>query len=186
MRKYVLISAALLALGAGTWATTEVATLSCPGPFELRGASVTPGQGVPAWPALAGDKIASQETPVTFTFGDGSLVTLGSSSQASIEMSGRTPVFRLQSGTAHYSLKSLTAVKLMALNTIVSPAELSGRYGLDPAPQGATTAGGTPAMSSGVKAAIALSAFSAAASFSALGYSVSQGTGSGSPVSSSK
>jgi hypothetical protein len=184
MRKYILISAVVFAMGAGAWATTEVATLSSSGPFELRGASITPGQGVPAWPVLAGDRISSQKTVVTFTFPDGSLVTLGASSQVSVEVSGRTPVFRLEGGTAQYSLRSLTAVKLMALNTTVSPAELSGHYGLD-----TTTVKGVaaaPGANSGAKATLALSAVAAAASFSALGYSVSQGSSSGVAVSGSK
>jgi hypothetical protein len=183
MRRYILILAVVSLSGIGAWATAEVAMLSSSGPFELRGASVTPGQGIPAWPVLAGDKITSQKTPVTFTFTDGSLVILGTSSQAAVEMSGRTPVFRLQAGTAHYSLKSLTAVKLMALNTTVTPAALGGHYGLDSTTTAVKGVAPAPGLSTGVTTALALMGV---ATGGALGYAISQGVNSGSAVSGSQ
>ena len=108
------------------WAQAPVATVTSSGPFELRGANVTPGQGVPSWPGLAGDTIKAGNTPVTVTFPDRSTIILNPGSSAKLDLSGQTPVFQLTSGSASYSLKTLTAVKLMAATKVVTPSNLAG------------------------------------------------------------
>src|SRR6266700_2631193 len=108
------------------FAQTQVATITSDSPFQLRGADVTPGQGVPSWPVMPGDAIQAGETPLTITFQDGSTVVLAPGSSAKVDLSGKTPVFQLENGSAHYSLKSTNAVKLMELKTLVMPSYLAG------------------------------------------------------------
>jgi hypothetical protein len=109
-----------------TWAQTQVATVTSTATFELRGANVTPGQGVPTWPVMAGDEIKSAGGSVTISFPDGSSVILDPGSSAKVDMSGQTPQFQLTSGSAHYALKSASAVKLAALGKPVASTHLSG------------------------------------------------------------
>src|SRR5258708_22978238 len=108
------------------FAQTQVATITSESPFQLRGANVTPGQGVPSWPVMPGDAIQAGETPLTITFQDGSTIVLAPGSSAKVDLSGKTPLFQLENGTAHYSLKSSNAVKLMELKTLVMPSYLAG------------------------------------------------------------
>jgi len=108
------------------YSQNQVATATSDGPFQLRGANVTPGQGVPSWPVMPADTIKAGQTPVTIVFQDGSTLVLNSESSARVGLSSKTPVFQLQSGSAHYSLTGLASVKLMELNDTVTPKELTG------------------------------------------------------------
>ncbi len=110
----------------GTWAQSQVATVTCAAPFELRGGIVTPGQGVPSWPVMPGDTIKAESGPVTITFTDGSSVILDPKSTAKVDLSGQTPQFQLESGSVHYALKSASAVKLIAMGKPLSVTNLSG------------------------------------------------------------
>jgi hypothetical protein len=117
--KYV---SALVAVSLLTMAQTQaVATVTSDSPFELRGATVTPGQGVPSWPVVPGDAIQAGKTPLTLTFSDGSKIVLAPDASAQVGLSGQTPVFQLLSGTAQYSLKKRSSVKVVEHNTVVVP-----------------------------------------------------------------
>ena len=109
-----------------SWAQSQVATSTSTAPFELRGAHVTPGQGVPSWPVMPGDTIKAGSGPVTITFTDGSSVILDPNSTAKVDLSGQTPEFELQTGSVHYALKSASAVKLIAMGKPVSTSRLTG------------------------------------------------------------
>src|SRR5258706_14466037 len=100
-----LLATAMI-LGIIAFAQTQMATITSDSPFQLRGASVAPGQGVPSWPAMPGDVIQAGQTPLTLTFNDGSTIVLAPGSVAKIDLSGKTPLFQLQSGSAHYELKT--------------------------------------------------------------------------------
>jgi hypothetical protein len=54
---------------------------------------------------------------------------LESNSMATVSMSGSIPTFDLASGSATYSLKSLTAVQLVAGNRTINPTSLTGSFG---------------------------------------------------------
>src|SRR6266481_3770744 len=108
------------------FAQTQVATITSDSPFQLRGANITPGQGVPSWPVMPGDAIQAGETPLTITFQDGSTIVLAPGSSAKVDLSGKTPLFQLENGTAHYTLKSTHSVQLMELKTPVMPSYLAG------------------------------------------------------------
>jgi hypothetical protein len=109
-----------------TWAQSQVATSTSTAPFELRGAHVTPGQGVPSWPVMPGDTVKAGSGPVTIAVADGSSVILDPDSTAKVDLSDRTPVFQLQGGSAHYALKSASAVRLVAMGKPVSTTHLTG------------------------------------------------------------
>jgi ABC-type Fe3+-hydroxamate transport system substrate-binding protein len=126
MAKFLSISG--LIAGA-CWGQSQVATVSASSSFTLRGASFNPGQGVPSWPVLAGDKIVGGTSPVTMTFPDGSTITLNPGAEATVDLSGQTPVFHLTKGTAHYSLKSLNSVQVTSANQAVTLTSLTGTIG---------------------------------------------------------
>jgi len=135
-----------------------VATITSDSPFQLRGASVTQGQGVPSWPVMPGDAIQAGQTPLTLTFPDGSTIVLAPGATAEVALSGNTPVFRLESGTAHYMLKTLASVKLEERKSSVSPKDLVGDLviGSDKLPTGWWTTGHTLAVVGGAAGATAL------------------------------
>ena len=108
------------------YSQNQVATATSDGAFQLRGANVTAGQGVPSWPVMPADTIKAGQTPVTIVFQDGSTLVLDPGSSARVGLSSKTPVFQLQNGSAHYSLTNLASVKLMELNDTVTPKELTG------------------------------------------------------------
>lgn len=157
MRNAVKLSL-FMAVVVFAWAQTQVATVTSAGPFQLRGASVTPGQGVPSWPVMPGDEIKAGSTPVTVTFADGSTITLAPGSSAKIDLTGQTPVFQLLSGSAQYSLKTTSAVKLMEINKLVTPSGMTGVLQIGNATKGAGwwTTGHTVAMVGGSAAAAGL------------------------------
>jgi hypothetical protein len=123
----------------------QIATAMSIGPFRLRGATITPGQGVTSWPVISGDVIRSGESPVTIEFPDGSTITLAPASSARLDLVGDTPSFRLEAGTAHYALKTVDSVKLVAGTNSVVPSTVLGdlQLGATRLPAGWWTAGHT-------------------------------------------
>lgn len=136
----------IVAAVALAFAQTQIATVTSDGGFQLRGASVTPGQGVANWPVMAGDTIQAGQTPVTIVFTDGSVIMLAPGSSAKIDMSGKQPEFQLVSGDAHYSLKTLDSVKMVFGNKTIVAKDLSGELGAQKLAQGWWSAGHTTAV----------------------------------------
>jgi hypothetical protein len=130
-------------MGVAAWGQ-QAATVTSTAPFSLRGANVTPGQGIPAWPVLPGDTIRAGIAPTVVTFPDGSVITLDPGAEAKISFSGPTPVFQLLSCSAHYSLTSQTAVKLMERDRQATEKTLTGVIAT-PCGRAATAAGSTGA-----------------------------------------
>lgn len=97
IRATVLVCVGALA-GLGQAASPE-ATVTSETPFRLRGAFV-PVAGVPSWPLLAGDEIATDRSAAAIRFSDGSSVTLRQNSTARLEqVVNDVFIFRLLSGT---------------------------------------------------------------------------------------
>ena len=117
---------ALLGLFGIMQAQQPVATVTSSASFTLRGAAVSPGQGVTMWPVMAGDSVKAGNAITIITFPDGSVITLEPGAEAIVTFANGMPVFQLVSGTAHYSLKSLSAVQLVASGQTVTPTALSG------------------------------------------------------------
>lgn len=127
MRRLWVICISLLAFAVTMLAQGQIATVTSSSSFQLGGATVTPGQGVPSWPITSGDTIKAGSSPVTITFPDGSTITLTPGSQATLTLQGTMPVFNLQSGTAQYDLKTTSSVRLEALSSAVTPKTPAGR-----------------------------------------------------------
>jgi len=140
------------------FAQTQIATITSDSSFQLRGAEVTPGQGVPSWPVMPGDTIQAGQTALTLTFSDGSTIILSPGAKAKVDLSGKTPVFHLDSGEAHYSLKTLSSVKLEQLKASVNPKDLVGNLsiGSSKLAAGWWTTGHTLAVIGGAAGATAL------------------------------
>ena len=98
MKRFVR-AAALVLVAVAAKAQTQVATVTSSAPFTLRGAGITPGQGVPMWPVLAGDDIKAGSTLAIVTFPDGSVITLAPGSEGKVDFMNGKPVFQLVNGT---------------------------------------------------------------------------------------
>jgi ferric-dicitrate binding protein FerR (iron transport regulator) len=109
-------------------AQSQIATVTSGGPFELRGAKITPGLGVSAWPVMEGDVIKSGSSFVTVTLRDGSVITLNPGAEIRIDMSGSTPVIQLLNGTLSYSLKTTDSIQLMVRGQPIPLTAVSGTY----------------------------------------------------------
>jgi hypothetical protein len=154
VRKLVYVLTALLAAVTLMCAQGQVATATSTAPFQLRGANVTTDQGVPSWPVMPGDAIKAGSAPVVSAFADGSSVILDPGSSARITISGQTPTFLLECGTARYTLSALSAVKV---NDPVSPPKLTGVYSIScKKPAGWWTTGHTLLLLGGAAAAAGL------------------------------
>ena len=158
MRRLMKFLAVLTALAVVVVAQTQIATITSESAFQLRGVGVTPGQGVPSWPVMPGDTIQAGQTPLTLTFSDGSTIVLSPGATAKVELAGKTPVFQLQAGSAHYMLKTLSSVKLEQLKATVNPKDVVGDLviGSDKLPAGWWTTGHTLAVIGGAAGATAL------------------------------
>ena len=159
MRRPGRLAVAIVAVAVVAFAQTQVATITSDGSFRLRGANVAPEQGVPSWPVLPGDTIQAGDKPLTVTFEDGSQIVLAPGSSAKVDLLEKTPVFQLETGSAHYSLKTLDSVKLMTLDNSVTPKDLAGilQIGGQKPPAGWWTTGHTAAVLGGAGAAAGLS-----------------------------
>jgi hypothetical protein len=128
MPKALRVAILGISVGLLGWAQTQVATITSSAPFRLRGATITPGEGVPSWPVLPGDTVQAGNALTIITFTDGSTVSLEPGTEGNVDLSGGAPSFQLASGTVVYSLKSQTAVKLFSGDKPVNPPGLTGTY----------------------------------------------------------
>jgi hypothetical protein len=110
---------ALVMLSAA-FGASPVATASSSGGFELRGVPVRT-EGVPLWPVMAGDSIHAGATPVLIRFEDGSRVTLGQNSSATVENTGQGLVFRVLSGAVQVAPVSGSKVRFFNNSTPLQP-----------------------------------------------------------------
>jgi hypothetical protein len=124
--KVLIVSVFIAAVARGQ---VQVATVSSPSAFTLRGAIVNPEQGVPDWPVLAGNTIKAGSAPATLIFPESSTIVLNPGAEATVGLSGQTPVFQLLKGSAQYSLKTLTSVQLKEASQSVSVTKLAGVLG---------------------------------------------------------
>jgi hypothetical protein len=184
MFRFLNTLAVFLALSACALAQNQVATVTSIVPFELRGATVSPGQGVLSWPVMAGDIIKSGSGTVTISFTDASVV-LAANSTGKVETgpsSGKcrnnsqnpVPRFELVSGSAKYSRTNPCAIALVAMGKTVGGNSVTG--GLGGGTGGAV--GATGLNTSAVVLAAAVGA-------TGLGIGIAQVVSSGSPVSPS-
>ena len=102
--------ALLLAMAGLVFGGSPVATVASSGTFDLHGAAVRT-EGVPFWPVMAGDEIATHASSAFVRFQDGTSVALGENSRAKVETVDNIPVFRLVGGTMQVNAAQTSAVK---------------------------------------------------------------------------
>lgn len=119
-----------LAFTVVAFAATPVATISSASSFELHGVTVRT-DGVPSWPMMAGDEIATADAPAVIQFRDGSRVTLAGGSRAKVEKSGESLIFRLLTGSMQFLVVPSSSVQVYKQNTAVG------------GPSGSVSTGGT-------------------------------------------
>jgi hypothetical protein len=114
------------------------------------------------------------------TFPDGSIMTMEPGAEARVSLENGKPVFQLTAGVAGYSLKSLTAIKIMEADEAYTPQSLTGSF--DP-PQagGAAPAGSATTGHKGILAAVLI-----AAAAVGLTVGITASTSGGAPVSASQ
>lgn len=108
--RYVILIALLLAMAGLVFGGSSVATVTSSGTFDLHGAAVRT-EGVPFWPVMAGDEIATYASSALVRFQDGTFVALGKNSRAKVETVDNIPVFRLVGGTMQVTAAQTSAVR---------------------------------------------------------------------------
>jgi hypothetical protein len=105
----LLIAAAALAASGDQ----PLATITSAEAIELRGIRV-PVEGVPAWPLVAGDELATTTSAAAISFSDGTRVVLDKNSRVKIERVDKQPVLRLVSGSLSYQAGDKPRMEIFA------------------------------------------------------------------------
>jgi hypothetical protein len=108
--RIVVPIALLLALAGFAFGGAPVATVSSSGSFDLHGSTVKT-EGIPYWPVVAGDEIATHGSSAIIRFHDGTSVSLGENSRARVETIDNVLVFRLSGGTMQVNAAPVSAIK---------------------------------------------------------------------------
>jgi ferric-dicitrate binding protein FerR (iron transport regulator) len=97
LRRLIFVLSAALVLAAIVSAANPVGSVSSSSALTLRGARVA-AEGIPNWPLLVGDEIATSDSVATVTFKDGSRAILSENTRARVEEVDGRPTVRLVSG----------------------------------------------------------------------------------------
>jgi len=172
MYRAMMNAACLVFMTGAAWAQTEVATVTSSATFTLRGAGITPGQGIPMWPVLAGDHVVAGSAMTILTFPEGSVITLAPVAEGKLDFVNGQPTFELLSGKARYSLKSKAAVVVIVNGQILALASLTGGLTM-----GGAVAAGAVGIAAGLTAVqIAAIAIVGGAAAAGLGVGVAEAT----------
>lgn len=109
IRNVTRLAAGALAMVSLAAAAHPVGSIYSSEPFRLRGVTV-PASGVPSWPLVAGDDIATGGSGAVVILRDGSRVTLASHSRVTLETRDTRVRLRLRQGAMTFRLKSGAAV----------------------------------------------------------------------------
>jgi len=93
------------------FAAGPVGTVSSKEAFRLRGKTV-PVEGVPSWPIMAGDELATDQGPATLQFKDGSRVVIGKSSKVKLAEAEGSLILKLIDGSMKYTMASTSTIRL--------------------------------------------------------------------------
>jgi len=100
-------------------AATPLANVSSTEPFLVSGVKV-PVEGVSSWPVIAGDELKAGNAPVVLTFKDGTRVTLGKNSRATVEGKSKNAALRLLEGAMAFTLMKGSNVRLYSAGNAVN------------------------------------------------------------------
>ena len=117
--------ALLLSVTAIVFAAAPIASVSGTEPFKVSGVSV-PVAGVSSWPVIAGDELQVGNAPVVLTFKDGSRVTLGRNSRATVEGKSKNAALRLLDGAMAFTLAGSSVRLYSAGNQVSAQAGVAG------------------------------------------------------------
>jgi|HubBroStandDraft_1064217.scaffolds.fasta_scaffold111399_1 hypothetical protein len=180
----IMTAAYILLMAGAAWGQMEVATVTSSTTFNLGGATIAPGQGIPMWPVLAGDHVVAGTAMTILTFPDGSVITLDPGSEGKLDFVNGQPTFELLSGKSRYSLKRKGAVVVIFNGQPLALASLSGTLTMGGAVAGGAAAG---AAAAGITAGhIAVIAIVGGAAAAGLGVGIARATGGGAAVSPSQ
>jgi hypothetical protein len=111
LAKLLGCTALLIALAGFALGGAPVGTITSSGTFDLHGTAVRT-EGIPFWPLMAGDEIATHAFSALVRFQDGSSVVLGENSRAKIETVNDVLTFRLTGGTMQVTAGPIPTVKI--------------------------------------------------------------------------
>lgn len=100
-------------------AASPIANVSSTGPYKVSGVSI-PVAGVSSWPVIAGDELSVGNASVVLTFRDGSRVTLGKNSRATVEGKSQSAVLRLLDGVMAFTLGRGSNVRLYSAGNLLN------------------------------------------------------------------
>jgi len=100
-------------------AASPIANVSSSEAFKVSGVSV-PVSGVSSWPVIAGDELMAGNAPVVLTFKDGTRVTLGKNSRATVEGKNKNAALRLLDGAMGFTLSQGSNVRLYSAGNLVN------------------------------------------------------------------
>lgn len=100
------------------FAAPPVAKITSSDSFQLRGQTVRVG-GVPSWPMMVGDDVATGESGATIEFRAGARVVLAASSKAKVEETKDGLAFRLLSGSMRILAGPATSVAFFSKGAAV-------------------------------------------------------------------
>ncbi|MBV9303327.1 MAG: hypothetical protein JOY62_03620 [Acidobacteriaceae bacterium] len=111
MNRSVLMMAMVTSLGFACLASTPLATISSPQPFNIDGHPVSV-PGVSSWPLVIGDEVTTSTAPGTILFQDGSTIKLGAKSAARLAGTNAHPKLVLMAGNLDYKLSPGSKLEL--------------------------------------------------------------------------
>jgi hypothetical protein len=100
-------------------AASPIANVSSTEPFKVSGVTV-PVAGVSSWPVIAGDELSAGNASVVLTFKDGSRVTLGKNSRATVEGKSKNAALRLLDGAMAFTLSRGSGVRLYSAGSLLN------------------------------------------------------------------
>src|SRR5437870_2085778 len=115
---YSILLAGIFTLSAG--AETPVATISSSAPFEVRGVRI-PVAGVPSWPLVQGDVVATTTAPAVVSFPDLSQATVEKGSRIELKRSGNHTALKLLGGSLSFRAATGSTVQLQTLDRAITP-----------------------------------------------------------------
>lgn len=121
MRHLTITFAVALAGAVVLSAAVPIGSVTSGETFTLRGHTV-PAAGIPNWPVMVGDVIATTTSPAVVQFRDGSRAMLATNTRAKIEQGNGTAVLRVESGSAAFRSSPRPKVTFyMAGNSVAAP-----------------------------------------------------------------
>lgn len=156
---------AVVFLAVSAFGQTQIATVTSSAPFQLRGATVNPAQGVPSFPVMDGDTIQAGNALTVITFPDGSTVVLEPGATGVVSLTKGKPAFNITKGKAQYRLASAGAVAVSRAGVALSGAGSAGTVGVGAGAGAGLGAGAIAGIAVGGAAGVSVGGLAASGAF---------------------